>query len=142
MTGTKTVIDQSRIGTKGYPRHPSLYGTSYPTKEVPVEGPDDPGTAPTLPPTLTDYSRAIDTMLDARAQERQYDSIRTAVTYRDDPNPQFAAEGQALFAWRSTVWTYATAELAKVQAGEREQPSVADFIAEMAARCPFSWPAA
>lgn len=93
---------------------------------------------PSAPPiTQADYSVAIQAHLDATARERQYDGIQTAITYRDDPNPQFAAEGEALFVWRSVVWTYSTAELARVMAGERGQPSVAEFIAELPA---FVWP--
>lgn len=80
---------------------------------------------------------AIQRHLDATAALRSYDGIQTAVTYRDDPNPQFAAEGQALFEWRSEVWTYATAELAKVEGGERSVPSVAAFIGELPA---MVWP--
>lgn len=95
---------------------------------------------PAPQPTLADYSNALEAMLNVKAAERRYDSIRTAVTYRDDPNPQYAAEGQALFEWRSAVWTYATEQLALVQAGEREQPAVEAFIAEVRAACPFAWP--
>ena len=83
------------------------------------------------------YSAAIQAHLDAKARERQYDGIQTAITYRGDPNQQFSAEGDALFAWRSAVWTYSTAELVKVLAGERPQPSVEEFIAELPA---FQWP--
>lgn len=83
------------------------------------------------------YTAAIQEHLDAKARERQYDGIQTAITYRDDPNPQFAAEGAALFSWRSVVWTYSTAELAKVLASERERPTVEDFIAELPE---FVWP--
>ncbi len=93
---------------------------------------------PPKPLTVEDYSRAIQAHLDAKARERQYDGIQTAITYRDDPNPQFAAEGAALFAWRSAVWTYSTAELAKVTAGERSQPTIEEFVAELPA---FEWPA-
>lgn len=91
-------------------------------------------------PSLADYSDALQMMLDAKAGERQYDSIQTGISYRGDPNAQFAAEGNALFDWRSAVWTYATEQLGKVQSGERAQPSVEHFIAEVAAACPFAWP--
>lgn len=83
------------------------------------------------------YTAAIQAHLDATARERQYDGIQTAITYRDDPNSQFSAEGHALFIWRSAVWTYSTAELAKVLAGERERPSVEALIAELPE---FVWP--
>lgn len=86
------------------------------------------------------YSSAMQGMLDAKAQERQYDSMLTAVSYLDDPNPAYAAEAAALKAHRSAVWTYALAALADVQAGVRTAPPIEDFLAEVAAACPFSWP--
>lgn len=83
------------------------------------------------------FSTAIQSYLDVTAQERRYDGIQTAITYRNDPNPQFAAEGEALFEWRSVVWTHSTVELDKVKAGQRDIPTVEDFIAELPA---FEWP--
>ncbi|MCM2472166.1 hypothetical protein HGO38_01575 [Rhizobium sp. CG5] len=83
------------------------------------------------------YSAAIQAHMDATAKERLYDGIQTAVSYRDDPNPQFAAEANALFTWRSAVWTYATTELDAVLAGTRAQPSIEAFVAELPG---FTWP--
>jgi hypothetical protein len=97
--------------------------------------------APTLSPRESDYGRAVQAMLDAKAQERNYDSIATAVSYRDDPNATYAAEGSALFDWRSAVWTYGYTQLAAVKAGTRTPPSVVDFITEVEQNCPFEWPA-
>ncbi|MFT2213069.1 hypothetical protein ACLJYM_14395 [Rhizobium giardinii] len=90
-----------------------------------------------LAAAMAEYSSAIQSHLEAKAYERNYDSIQSAISYRDDPNEQFAAEAAALFTWRSAVWTYATAELEKVTAGERTQPTVAELIAELPA---FVWP--
>jgi hypothetical protein len=84
-------------------------------------------------PVEADYATAIQAMLDAKAQERGYNDIQSAASYRDDANATFAAEGAAYFAWRSAVWTYAYAELAKVQAGQRAQPTVAEFLTELPA---------
>ncbi|WP_418235968.1 hypothetical protein [Ensifer adhaerens] len=95
---------------------------------------------PAPPVTQADYSAAIQAHLDAKARERQYDGIHSAIGYRDDPNLDFAAEADALFAWRSTVWTFSSAELAKVMSGERVQPTVAEFMAELEAACSFEWP--
>jgi hypothetical protein len=89
------------------------------------------------PPALDDYRRAIQAHLDATAQQRGYDSIHTAVGYRDDPNPAYAAEAEALFTWRSAVWTFTFAEMAKVQTGQRLQPTVSDLIGELPA---IIWP--
>lgn len=93
---------------------------------------------PPVPPiTQTDYAVAIQAVLDAKARERHYDNIHTAIGYRDDPNSAFAAEAHALFLWRSSVWTFSAIELANVKAGLRPQPSVVEFIAELP---PFEWP--
>ncbi len=95
---------------------------------------------PSPPLTQADYSAAIQAHLDGKARERQYDNIHTAIGYRDDPNPNFAAEALALFDWRSAVWTFSSAELAKVMVGERQQPTVSEFMGELEAACPFVWP--
>ncbi len=85
------------------------------------------------------FSGAIQTHLDITASQRRYDSIHTAISYRDDPNPIFAAEAATLFAWRSAVWTYATDELDKVVAGQRTIPTVEEFLAELPQ---LVWPSA
>ncbi|WP_414832181.1 hypothetical protein [Afifella sp. YEN Y35] len=85
------------------------------------------------------YGAAIQAHLDAVAAERRYDGISTGVSYRDDPDPGFAAEGQALFAWRSAVWAYAMSELAKVQSGTRAIVTPAESVAELPE---FTWPEA
>ena len=77
------------------------------------------------------FSSAIQTHLDDTARQRRYDSIHTAISYRDDANPVFASEAAVLFAWRSAVWTYSTAELDKVMAGERDIPTIEEFVAEL-----------
>lgn len=82
------------------------------------------------------YVAAIQALLNAKARERNYDSIGTAVSYLDDPNPVFAAEARALFDWRSAVWTYATEQLATVTAGG-DIPSLETFLAGVPA---FAWP--
>lgn len=93
--------------------------------------------AEALAAAMAEYSGAIQAHLEAKARERHYDSIQSAISYRDDANAQFAAEAAALFAWRSAVWTYSTAELEKVTTGERTQPGIEEFIGELPA---FIWP--
>ncbi|MBD9509984.1 hypothetical protein IB265_24725 [Ensifer sp. ENS10] len=88
----------------------------------------------------TAFTAAIQRHLDTKANERHYDNIHTAIGYRDDPNEGFAAEAEALFVWRSAVWTFSTSELAKVLAAQRIRPSVEEFLIELDAACPFVWP--
>lgn len=82
-------------------------------------------------PTQADYRQAIQAHLDAEAQTRSYDSAQSAASYASSTNTVWKAEAEAVIAWRDAVWVYAYAELAKVQAGERERPSVEELIAEL-----------
>lgn len=88
-------------------------------------------------PTVDDYKAAIVTLLDAKAQERRYDSAVSISTYISSTNLQWAAEATAFVAWRDAVWAYAYTELDKVLTGQRPQPTVAELIAELPA---MVWP--
>jgi len=93
--------------------------------------------SPSSSQLMASAAAAIQAHLDAVAGERRYDNIQTAVSYRDDPNPLFSAEGQAAFLWRSSVWTAALVILTEVEAGERPAPDDADLIAALPA---MVWP--
>ena len=88
------------------------------------------------PPTENDYRFAIQRHVDAQAQSRRYDSGNSLASYVASTNEIWAAEAQVFVAWRDAVWLYAYAELEKVMAGEREQPSVEEFIGELP---PIEW---
>lgn len=90
------------------------------------------------PPTITDYENAIQNLVDSTARERQFRDGVTLASYIGSTKPKWAAEAQAFVAWRDNVWFYAYGELAKVQAGQREQPTVEQFLTEIA---PIAWPA-
>ena len=47
------------------------------------------------------------------------------------------ADGRAFVAWRDAVWVYVYGELAKFEAGERAQPTIESFIAELPT---MEWP--
>lgn len=112
-----------------------------------IEGPDDvycgytyksgkfsAPAAPTPGPTEVRklYENAAQAMLDAAASVAGYDSIATAVSYAEEPAvPKFQQDGIAFRAWRSLVWAYAYEQLALVLAGEREQPTVDEFLQEL-----------
>ncbi|MES5044088.1 hypothetical protein ABVB72_02275 [Rhizobium nepotum] len=91
------------------------------------------------PPTITDYETAIQNFVDSTARERQFRDGVTLASYTASTKAKWAAEAQAFVAWRDNVWHYAYGELAKVQAGQRLQPTVEQFLAEIA---PIAWPVA
>ncbi|MCZ7855060.1 hypothetical protein O9X81_00360 [Agrobacterium salinitolerans] len=90
-------------------------------------------------PTITDYENAIQNLVDSTARERQFRDGVTLASYTASTKPKWAAEAQAFVAWRDNVWRYAYGELAKVHAGQRQQPTVEQFLGEIA---PIAWPVA
>lgn len=101
-----------------------------------AEGNAIPPYAPPAP-TIDDYETAIQGIVDATAREKLFRDGVTLASYTASTNPQWAAEAAAFVAWRDGVWAYAYSELAKVQAGQRDQPSVEEFLAEVE---PIEWP--
>lgn len=88
-------------------------------------------------PTIDDYSRAIEAHVDGIARERGYSSAVSCASYVSSTMPQWAAEAGAFIAWRDAVWAYAFSELAKVQSGQREVPTLDAFLGELPV---IEWP--
>lgn len=84
-----------------------------------------------LAPKLEDYQSAIQTMVDETARAKQFNDGVTMASYVASTVEPWAAQAQAFVAWRDNVWQYAYAELSKVQADEREKPTVAAFLGEL-----------
>ena len=80
---------------------------------------------------IEQFRSAIQSHVDATAASRRYDNGVSLASYVASGNPEWASEAQAFVAWRDAVWVYAYAELDRVLDGEREQPSVEAFIAEL-----------
>lgn len=87
---------------------------------------------------LAAFRQAVQAHIDAKAQERQYDNGLSLATYVTSAIQPWAIEATAFVAWRDLVWGHALAELDKVMAGEREQPSVEELISELPV---IAWPA-
>ena len=79
-----------------------------------------------------DVLNVVQELLDNTAKSKGYDSIFTAVTYADEAsNTTFQAEGQALRAWRSEVWTSLYAILADWEGGVITEPTVDEIVAQL-----------
>lgn len=87
---------------------------------------------PPVMPTVTDYTAAVQRLLDAEAQAHGYDGILSAASYAAVAGP-FQAEGIAFATYRSDCWAYCYAQLAAVQGGQRPQPSVDELLGELPA---------
>lgn len=93
----------------------------------------------TSPPELSvsDYENAIQAHVDTAARSKQFRDGVTLASYVASTNAQWAGEAAAFVAWRDAVWGYAYSELARVQAGQRAQPTVAQILAELPV---IDWP--
>ena len=91
------------------------------------------------PPGLTLEQRqaallsAVDAHLNAAARMRRYDSIVTAALRAALPASPFHEEGVAFGTWMDLVYAKCYEVLAKVQAGEIEEPDEAELIAMLPA---------
>lgn len=94
---------------------------------------------PYAPPeaSVEEYEAAVQTHVDEVANSRLFRDGVTLASYTMSTNPQWAAEARAFVAWRDQVWAYSYQELARVQSGEREQPTVLEILAELP---PIVWP--
>lgn len=93
--------------------------------------PPDP--LPPEPPTVAEYQAAIEAYVDATAVARQYRDAISLASYANSTVPGWATEAGIFVAWRDAVWQYAYGQLELVQAGSRDVPTVAEFIAELPA---------
>lgn len=84
-------------------------------------------------PTKPMIVSALQKVMDDEARSLGYDDLKTAITYRGDPNPKFASEAESFFLWRSAVWTKAYEYLDQNPNGS-SLPSIQDAISLMPAR--------
>lgn len=94
--------------------------------------------APTPQQLLASMTAAIDAHVDDVARSRSYSGAVSLASYVASTNATWAAEAQAFVAWRDAVWSFALAELARVEAGEIQPPALADLIASLPV---ITWPA-
>lgn len=95
-----------------------------------------------IPPThhaweVSDFTEAIQSALDAWAQERNYDGILSLCSYANSTNSKFNAEGKCGVTARDSAWAYAYGYLHDVETGKRPLMSPAELLKELP---PFKWP--
>ena len=96
----------------------------------------DDGRVVSLPtpsaPTLADYERAVEEVLQECAAAHRYDDIVSACSYAAAANP-FQAESAAILQWRGNVWAWCYGLLADPPA---TLPTLAEFRAALLAANP------
>ena len=93
------------------------------------------GYAPQKPQELVikEYEAAIDNLLLTTANSRGYDSAYTCLSYLQSSNAIWKTEAEAFNTWRDACWVKAHEILNQWQAGEIEQPTVEEVLAQMPA---------
>ena len=82
-------------------------------------------------PTQQDYAAAVQKHIDAMAVSRGYADGVALAGYVASNVATWAYEAHAFIAWRDAVLDYAYAQLAAVQVGQRQQPTVQGLIGEL-----------
>ena len=77
------------------------------------------------------FTQAVQSWMDAKAQERGYDNIISACTYAYSSDAVFAKEGAAAKEWRDKVWRHCYDVVAQVVSGSRSIPSTSELLAEL-----------
>lgn len=86
---------------------------------------------PPAPDPVAGFTNAVQAYMDAKAREKGYDNLLSAVTYAEEPTVvKFQNEGKAFRAWRSLVWAKCYAILEEIQNG-RPVPTTEQVIAEL-----------
>jgi len=105
---------------------------------LPFDGYPDTRTAEEVAEqTRASLTDVVQSLLDAKAKERGYDSIISLCTYATSTNAEFASEGQAGVQWRDEVWATCAQLLNDVTAGLRPIPTKSELLAELPA---LVWP--
>ena len=80
---------------------------------------------------ITNYTVAVQNMMDRTAQTRGYDSIFTLCSYSNSTNTKFAAEATAAVKWRDAVWEKCYEIEDVVDAGTIPAPSLEELLKMM-----------
>jgi hypothetical protein len=83
------------------------------------------------------FQAAIEAHVNVTAHARGYHSDVSLASHVASTIPAWAAEATAFIAWRDAVWLHVFAQLALVESGDREEPTIDGLIAELPA---ISWP--
>ena len=83
-----------------------------------------------LTPTEEEYTLAVTNFMDAKAQERKYDSIHTAALRAAYPGP-FQAEGVAYASWMDSVWISLYSKMGRVLQSQEPYPSIDELLASL-----------
>lgn len=127
-SASSIVVDATTLPTDG--SVPERWSVDWQTGAITVD--------PRLGLTAADYEAAIQAKIDAVARAKRYRDGFAAATYVT--SAVFGAEATTFVGWRDDVWVYAYAQLDLVLAGQRTQPTIEDFIAEIEAQHPAPWP--
>ena len=82
------------------------------------------------------YENEVQAYLDATAQTRGYDNTYTCLSYINSTDEVWRRESNAFNVWRDSVWRKAHEILNAFMAGEIEQPTIEEVLAQLP---PIDW---
>ena len=74
------------------------------------------------------YKFALQNFIDSKANEKEYESGVSCISYLNSTNSTWASEASQFNAWRDSVFAYAYDYLAKAQNGQISNPTIINFL--------------
>ena len=87
--------------------------------------------------TKARFEHAIQQMVDAKPLEKDFRDGVTLASYSASTIPLWQSQALTFIAWRDEVWDYAYTQLELALTGQRDIPTVEDFLSELPA---IVWP--
>lgn len=81
--------------------------------------------------TMAAFQESIEEHIESTAHAWRYSSSVSLASYYNSTVEEYHSAARIFVPWRDKVWVYAFSELDKVRSGEREHPSIEDFIKEL-----------
>lgn len=94
------------------------------TRQFQIKAPPEPTQEDIVKSRITEIQSAVQNLLDAKAQEKNYDNGFAIASYANSTDAIFHDEANRFISWRDACWRECYNILAQFQSGEIEMPTV------------------
>ena len=99
------------------------------TRQFQIKAPQEPAQEDIVKSRITEIQSAVQNLLDAKAQEKNYENGFAIASYANSTDTIFHDEANRFIAWRDACWRECYNILSQFQSGEIEMPTV-EYVLE------------
>lgn len=99
------------------------------TRQFQIKAPQQPSQEELVRQRIDEIKVAVQNVLDAKAQELEYDDGFTLATYATSTKERYRNQANQFIAWRDNVWDKCYEILNAFQSGEIEMPTI-EYVLE------------